>query len=381
MNWKMCTLIVAVTLAITLGGASTAFAQGPTDQPAAQGLRGEVTAVSDEGFTLHTRQGDEVTVIVNDDTRYRMPEINEPSLADVQEGMVAVVRGTLNEDGTFIAQGVGAASREQFRRQLRRHALRGEVTAIDLDSGSLTLSTRRGEWSIQTDENTRYRISDVDDATLADAQVGDEVLVIGKRDEEQQNAGTARLIAVLPQRVTGRGQVTAIEGNVISVDTPQGELTLNTTDDTRYRMADVEDPALDDVQVGDRILFAGQPAESEGDSVTAQLIAVVPEDMVRGRGRVTAIEGNILTVETHRGSYTVVTDESTRFVARHIADPSLDNIEVGNTIWVIGVMQEDDTFMAKGIGIAAPQGEDSRSAQPEDVTVVPQRSPDEVPLP
>ena len=284
MTWKTRTLIVLLTLVAVLGSASLAFAQEPT-RPTM--LLGEVTAVGDDGFTLQTRNGREVSVVVTDDTRYRIPGVENPTLADLETGMFALVRGTWQEE-VFTAQGVGAASRDQ----IRRRAIRGEVTAVDLDSNTLTVNTRRGEWTIHTTDDTRYRIPGVENPTLADVQVGDQIIALGRPDRDAEGQGTARLIAVVPKRV-------------------------------------------------------------------------------KGRGRVTAIEGNTLTVETRRGTYTVVTDEKTHYRARDIEDPSLDDIQVDDFIFVIGVEQSDGTILARGIGILGQVTPGDRLALPDDAPASP----------
>jgi hypothetical protein len=268
-------MIVVLTLAIVLGSAPLAFAQEPT-RPGV--LRGQVTAVSDDGFTLKTLRGQTVTVVVTDDTRYRIPGVEDPSLADVKVGMAVLVKGTWRDDETFTAQGVGAAEREQ----IRRHIIQGKVTAVDSDAGTLTVNTRRGEWTVHTTDDTRYRIPGVENPTLADVKVGDRVLVAGRPDKDGKNTGTARLIVVLPK------------------------------------------------------------------------------DMVKGQGRVTAVEGNRLAVETWAGSAAVVTDQATRYRARDIQEPSLDDIQVGDAIFVIGVKQADGTVLAKVIGI---RGQPEQSGQ------------------
>ncbi len=315
MNWRTRTLIVVLTLAMVLGSASLAFAQGPTgaaDSARAAVVRGEVTAVNDDGFTLapgalrtlalrtlalrtpapgalrKTPHSQEVTVVVTDDTRYRIPGVENPTLADVQVGMFALVRGTW-EDGVFVAQGVGAASLDEIRRRI----IQGEVTAVALDSGTLAVDTRRGEWTVHTTDDTRYRIPGVENPTLADVQVGDRVIVAGKPDEDSDNTGTARLIAVLPK------------------------------------------------------------------------------NLVKGRGQVTAIEGSTLTVETRRGPYTVVADEGTRYRARDIEDPSLADVQVGDAIFVIGLEQDDGTILAKVIGILGQMAPGVRPDRPDDATVAP----------
>jgi len=265
-------MLVVLALATAFAGALPASAQAPS---AADVVRGEVTAVSDSGFSLNTLNGRTANVTVTETTRYRIPGIQNPSLADIKAGMVVQARGTWSSDNTtFAAQNVVAATREI----IRQHLVRGVVTAVDPAAGTLALKTPQAvEWTIHTTDQTRYRIPGVQEPTLADVKMGDQVLVFG-RPGATPREGTAR----------------------------------------------------------------------EG---TALLVVVRPEGMVAGRGQVTAISGNTLTVETWLGSGTVTTDDATRYRARGIANPSLSDIKVGATIAVIGTKQGDGSVLAKTIGI------------------------------
>ena len=282
MNWKIWTLSFILILAVVLGSAPLAFAQEP---PRPEVLRGKVAAIGDDGFTLRTLRGQAVSVVVTEDTRYRIPGVEDPSLADVEAGMAAVVRGTWRDDKTFVAQGVGAAGREQIRRHvkvLREASIRGEVTAVDPASGTLTVNTRQqGEWTVRTTKETRYRIPGVENPTLADIQVGDRVLVAGKPDEKSERTGTARLIVVWPKNkvlreasmVKGRGQVTAIEGNTLTVETWSGMATVVTDEATRYRARDIQEPSFEDIQVGDTILVIG--VKQSAGVILAKVIGIL----------------------------------------------------------------------------------------------------------
>jgi hypothetical protein len=70
-------------------------------------LRGEVTAVNDDHFILKTRRGQDVTVRVTGDTRYRIPGVENPTLADVQVGDTIVVGGIGQSDDTILAKVIG----------------------------------------------------------------------------------------------------------------------------------------------------------------------------------------------------------------------------------------------------------------------------------
>ena len=65
------------------------------------GLRGEVLQLDPDAGTLTvgTRQGDEVEVFTSADTRYRIPEITTPVLADIQEGDRIDVVGRFDKEG------------------------------------------------------------------------------------------------------------------------------------------------------------------------------------------------------------------------------------------------------------------------------------------
>jgi Domain of unknown function (DUF5666) len=265
-------MLVVLTLVAAFAGALPASAQAPSG---AGVVRGEVTAVDNSGFTLDTLNGRTAAVTVTRSTRYRIPGIQNPSLAGIEVGMVVQARGTWSSDNTtFTAQTVVAATREV----IRQHLVRGKVTAVDPAAGTLALKTPQSvEWTIHTTDQTRYRIPEVQEPTLVDVKVGDQVLVFGR-----------------PGNTTG--EATAREG-------------------------------------------------------TALLVTVLPEGMVTGRGQVTAISGNALTVETWLGSGTVTVDAATRYRARDIANPSLSDIKVGTTIAVVGVKQSVGNVLAKTIGI------------------------------
>jgi hypothetical protein len=59
-------------------------------------------------LTIQVRQRGEVTAVTSDDTRYRIPGINSPTLADIKVGdRIAAIRRM--EEGSktrFLAQGI-----------------------------------------------------------------------------------------------------------------------------------------------------------------------------------------------------------------------------------------------------------------------------------
>ncbi len=72
-------------------------------------VRGHAIRVETESLVLGTLRGP-VTVLVGDETQYRVPGVDDPGLDDVRTGAPVGVRGTWNVDGTLQATGVAALS-------------------------------------------------------------------------------------------------------------------------------------------------------------------------------------------------------------------------------------------------------------------------------
>jgi hypothetical protein len=85
--------------------------------------------------------------------------------------------------------------------QIRRHTLRGEVLSVDLSAGELTVQAmgqKAGVWTVTTTDQTRYRIPNVENPALADIEVGNQVVIVG-RAAAGEKTGVAWGIAVIPQ--------------------------------------------------------------------------------------------------------------------------------------------------------------------------------------
>ena len=59
-------------------------------------------------------------VLVNDETQYRVPGVDDPGLDDIKTGTIVIARRTWNEDGTLQAAGVDVPSAEEMRSFLNR---------------------------------------------------------------------------------------------------------------------------------------------------------------------------------------------------------------------------------------------------------------------
>ena len=153
-------------------------------------LKGQVASVGDDQLTLSTGES-EVAVRVDAETSFRVPDVDEPTLEDIESGQLVVVWVPQEEDAA--AKSVAIVTERQMRqiatdqrlfRTVQRvvglSGLRGKVIAIE--ANILTLSTPRGELTLNVGEDTYFRIPDIEDASLSDVNIGDVIVVMGRAD-------------------------------------------------------------------------------------------------------------------------------------------------------------------------------------------------------
>jgi hypothetical protein len=148
-------------------------------------LRGQVTAIAGSAITIRRPDGS-LTVVTDGHTRFRVPGVENPTLADVHIGDLVGILAFGQEDGTILVKAVNV---------LRGIRFQGEVTAKE--GAVLTLSTAKGPLSVWTDAETRYRVPGVENPTLDDVHVGDQVRVAAV-SQGASGGLLAKNIAVLP---------------------------------------------------------------------------------------------------------------------------------------------------------------------------------------
>ena len=127
-------------------------------------------------------QGEE-EVVTTSETYFHIPNVEEPGLGGIEVGCIIAALGQKDNDGTFTAQIVAVVRARRLRKMIvRRNTVRGEVTAIE--GTTLTVETWHGEQTILTDENTRFRIPEVENPSIGDIKMGDRIIVLGRRNED-----------------------------------------------------------------------------------------------------------------------------------------------------------------------------------------------------
>jgi len=212
--------------------------------------------------------------------------------------------------------------------------VRGRVEAV-LDAG-FVLSMPHREVTVSVDSETVYRMPGVEQPGLGALQVGDAVLSLGRRDGE--GGFLARIVAVLPPMPFGtvKGEVTAIEGQSLTLTTAAGNKVLHVGERTQFRVPGVEAPTLSDVDEGDRI-FAIVQGQEDG-SLLANMVAVIPDGAlgpIGFRGRVVKVNVDALGVAVRDDEVSVEIADTTKIRVPGRQNASLADIRVGDWVLVV----------------------------------------------
>jgi RNase P/RNase MRP subunit p29 len=340
---KIVLSLMLATLILSLG--SVAWAAEPQQ---GRFLRGQVTAIQGATLTVKTPDG-ERPVMTSDETHFRIRGVENPTIADVNVGDYILAKGEADSTGTFMAQAILVVSGQRVGQFV------AQGTVSDIEGTTLVLDTLQGEKQVSTDAAI-FWAPDMENPNLADVQVGDQVVALGRPDEDGSLA--AKLVAIASaeelREHTVRGKVTAVEGQTLVLTTREGEKDVVTTSETYFHIPNVEEPGLGDIEVGCIIAALGQ--KDDDGTFSAQIVAMTRARLRqriiirrhRVRGEVTAIENMTLTVETPLGEQTILTDEDTRFRIPGVENPSIEDIIA------LGRRNEDGDFVARVVGV--PKG-------------------------
>jgi hypothetical protein len=288
MKGKFSRLVVAVLVGV-LAFSSFGFAyaeQGrpPVERGGRRGamIKGEVIAIDGDVLTVETEQRGEITVQTDARTRYRAPNDDNASLADIQVGDTIAARGRFTDQGTLRARMVLIVPPELA------DDVRGKVTAIDGDT--ITIEDRDGDAvEIVTSADTKFHLRGKPDASLDDVEVG---MLLGAAGEFDANGAliARQVVAGEPRQplkggpIAG-GKVAEVNAGEIVLSYPDGStLTVTTDASTLFITRGEGGPtlgSLSDVSAGARIVAMGVPSD-DGGSLAARVIMLVPERQPRG---------------------------------------------------------------------------------------------------
>lgn len=324
-KWLKVSLIVVVVLGLATGGflsAKAVLAQSATATPVAvKGgglyLRGTLTAASASALTVDTGAGT-WTVQLTADTQINAGGKASAAYGDLQLNAAvtvqgeyvsantlkatAVNQGRLGALGQFIADrlgGKGAMGGGRGMKGERGIGVMGSLTntitgtVVSTTTTSITLKTADAPVTVAVDASTRFQVPGVPAATLADIKADMQVAVQPFDASATKPATLVRAIGAkgvggergLGKGVRGmrewnaftrtgvQGTVAAINGTTVTVTTAQGDVTVNTSNNTLFRLPGKANASLADLKVGDKVIVSGHVAQTT--PIDADGVAVI----------------------------------------------------------------------------------------------------------
>ena len=158
-----------------------------------------------------------------------------------------------------------------------------------------------------------------------------------------------------------KGTLTGIDGDALTVQTEQrGTLTVKTGATTKFGRAQdigslkLEKITLADIKTGDVVTVRGRFVDDK--TLEARAVLLLPADMADDvRGKVTAIDGGTISVETRDGkTIHIITSTETRVRVKGKPDASVKDIEAGMLIGATGKFDADGALVARRISAGQP---------------------------
>ena len=245
-------------------------------------------------------------------------------------GLVAGSHTTLAAPSAAKHTTAAKAGPVAVRRAKRRQTVQLLVTGVQ--SATILAKTRAGQTvTILTSATTTFRTQgSTAAAALTDVQAGSTIAVRGTRSGRIITA--TMVVVTVPHEA---GVVTAVTGATLTITSRNGvSHTITVTSATQYTEAG-QAATLAAVTPGSVITVTG----ASGNTLTATHVTI---RLPQFAGRVTAVQGNSITISGAFGATkTVTTSSATTFTAPGGAVTSLGSIAVGGRIRAQGTVSTD----------------------------------------
>jgi hypothetical protein len=162
--------------------------------------------------------------------------------------------------------------------------------------------------------------------------------------------------------------ITAIDGNDVTLGTPDGWRRTITVTDAMNLTKGGQDIAVGDLKVGDSIRFR-QTRSDDGSYTVTDLVVVVPTI----RGQASSVTSSGFKVTTRDGSvWTVTVNGSTKYSYGQ-GDGSLADVKDGTTVVVSGTTTGENAITALGVRVAPDRAVGTVTAKTADSITIKQR--------
>ena len=242
--------VFSMATAVLILGAGTSLLIHGGEVPAAQAQStarpvGTIKTVSGNTITLTTDAGTDVTILVQDSTKFvriapgqkDLKDATPMALADLQTGDRILVRGTLHSDGkTVLAATVIAMKKADIadkqareREEWQKHGIGGLVSSVDATNSTITVSLpaigEKKNVMVHIPKDTilrRYapdsiKFDDAGRAHLDQIRPGDQLRARGTRSTDGSELTAAEVVS---------GSFRNIAGTISALDLSAGNLTV-----------------------------------------------------------------------------------------------------------------------------------------------------------
>ena len=171
-------------------GMGQAFGKG-------NGVRGSVTAVAADSFTIHTDEGDTYKIFYSPNTRL-MKDRQPIEAADIHVGDMLMAGGLVDAKaktvGAVLLYDIDAQEVRKARASFGKTWVMGKVTAVHELRITIERAGDKQTQVVAVDENTSFR-KRREDVTLADVKVGDTISADGALHADTFVAANLRIMS------------------------------------------------------------------------------------------------------------------------------------------------------------------------------------------
>jgi hypothetical protein len=337
-------LIVIAVLATSLFSATTVMAgdEGPSRNPFQNWvIQGEVLGAGTKFILLASERG-EVPILTGEMTTFRLPGGEPGSIEDIDAGDRIVVVGRR------VGPIVGARLVVTLDPGVELAGVGGQVNSID--EGRISVNSQSGEVVVLiTDDDTLAFKPGTGEVSPDDIQVGDVIVAAGVWLEDESLQAFILLLPDELQRVVRvTGEVEDVDDSALTLSTGEGrEVLLQVDDETTFHSL-AEEKMLQDLHVGQKVTATAEVRES---TLYATRLLVWPEDPTRIHGQVTAVGDGVLWLDTRRGEVEVLVGDSTIVHVPGVEEPTLQDVNAGDSVTCVGAMETDLSLNALLIAV------------------------------
>jgi len=235
-------------------------------------VRGEVIDVDNDSGTINVLDptGEEIEIHIGSRTRYLAAA---SSLEELEVGWFVEIVAGEQGDGSYKAT-VLASSENPLR--VRNTGL---VTAVDLDSSTVSISTHRcDEISFSVDTNTKFYSREKKIEGLSDLDVDMVVVVVARYQTDRSflatQIATARAEDLTICDVKTGDRINEIGAGYFTILSRSGEeVNFKVDSETKFHVRGIDVQSLDDLELG-MIALVGADSAEDGDMITKLIIVI-----------------------------------------------------------------------------------------------------------